>query len=230
MYRITGSVGTGGRNAHDDVQVVQKLLLKNAHLVPEIGAVPQDGNLDDVTQAAILAFQKRIVGLSSPDGRVDPRGRTFRILQGEQPQAATVILTKFSSADSGGALYSYENQDRQYGTPATLDVVATMGRAFLAAGLQVGIGDISFMHGGRMPPHESHRRGVDVDLRLQRTDGAHVGVTIHDKEYSRDNTRKVVEVVLAQPSTTLVLNNDSQIKGVRPWPGHDNHIHVRFKE
>ncbi len=83
MYRIQSSVGRGGRNVHDDVLVVQILLNKNAHLVDTIGRVPEDGNLDEATQRGILAFQRDIVRLSSADGRVDPSGRTFRILTGD---------------------------------------------------------------------------------------------------------------------------------------------------
>ena len=33
MYRLTGSVGQGGRNAHDDVVLVQKQLNKNAQII-----------------------------------------------------------------------------------------------------------------------------------------------------------------------------------------------------
>lgn len=230
MYRLTGSVGEGGRNVHDDVLTVQKLLNKNAHLVAAIGVVPEDGNLDARTQAAIVAFQRTIVHLSAPDGRIDPRGRTFRILEGEQPHAATVILTQLTVTENAGGFYLYENPDRQYGTPRALESIRNIAGALKTAGITIGVGDISFVHGGHMAPHESHRRGVDVDIRPQRDDQAHAPVTINDPHYSRDRTKQVVEAIRADPNFELVLFNDKQIHGVRSWAGHDNHLHVRFKE
>jgi hypothetical protein len=222
--RITGSVGRGGRNAHDDVRTVQRLLRESAHLLPGLERVPLDGNLDDRTADAIVAFQKRIVNLPTPDGRVDPRGRTFRILQGEQPHGVTSALRPFKANEGGGVLYAYEPADRQWGTAATLDALVRIARALKGSGIAVGVGDISFSNGGRMPPHASHTRGVDVDLRPQRDDEARAAVTLHDAHYSRERTRKV-----ADADTKLVLFNDRAIPGVEPWVGHDNHLHVRFK-
>jgi peptidoglycan hydrolase-like protein with peptidoglycan-binding domain len=227
MYRLGGSVGQGGRNAHDDVQLVQIHLNKNAHIVSEIGRVPEDGILDERTQRAIIAFQRQIVRLSAPDGRVDPHGRTWRMLTGEQPHAATAAFVQLMAENAN--FYLYERTDRVWGTPATIDSIRNMAAALIPAGIVVGVGDISFANGGRMPPHGSHRRGVDVDLRPQRTDGARQPTNIHDPSYSRDKTRLVVQTLQRDPNLHVILFNDTQIEGVRFYEGHHNHLHVRFK-
>src|SRR5207249_3145567 len=69
------------------------------------------------TVAAIEAFQRRVVHLAQPDGRVDPGGRTFAVLNrgAEPPTAATTFRVVFqhqgktpegtSSAKGTDALY-----------------------------------------------------------------------------------------------------------------------------
>ena len=228
MYRLSGSVGQGGRNAHDDVQLVQKQLNKNAHIVAGIGHVPEDGNLDDATQRAILAFQREIVRLSAPDGRVDPRGRTWRLLLGDQPHAASVAFSQLT-VDNGN-FYLYSPNDRVWGTPSALQSIRNLAENLRAHNIVIGVGDISFSHGGRMPPHGSHRRGVDIDIRPQRTDGAHSPVSITDPHYSHENTKTVVETVQRDDNLELILFNDRKIAGVRFYEGHHNHLHMRFKE
>lgn len=227
MYRLQASVGQGGKNNHDDVLTVQVLLNKNAHIV-EIGRVPEDGNLDEVTARAILTFQRDILRSASPDGRVDPNGRTFRALTGDAPHAATSAFVQLPN--NAVDYYNYANQDKQWGTPSTIQSIRTLAAAMLGQGIMIGIGEISFANGGRMPPHTSHRRGIDVDIRPQRTDGARLPVNIRDPAYSREQTRKIVEQLYKDENLKLILFNDNQIQGVRFWEGHENHLHAHFKE
>ncbi|MCX4242219.1 T6SS effector amidase Tae4 family protein [Paraliomyxa miuraensis] len=72
---LGGSVGEGGRNDRDDVELVQQLLADNGI---DPGSI--DGVCGPKTIAALRKFQARF--LSRPDGRVDPDGRTFRELLG----------------------------------------------------------------------------------------------------------------------------------------------------
>lgn len=228
MYRLHASVGIGGCNEHDDVLVVQTLLNKNAHIVESLGRVPEDGNLDETTRRAILAFQRDVVRLASPDGRVDPRGRTFRILTGDAPHGATVAFVQLPG--NAADYYCYANQDRRWGTPSTIQSVRNLAAALFRNGIVIGIGELSFANGGRMPPHASHRRGIDVDIRPQRTDSARAPVNIRDPAYDRDRTRLVVQQLRRDENLALILFNDNKIEGVRFWEGHENHLHVRFKE
>ncbi len=73
--RLIGSVGLGGQNRPEDVQVVQALL-KASGLDP--GSI--DGLCGPATIAALRQFQGRF--LQAPDGRVDPNGRTWHELNG----------------------------------------------------------------------------------------------------------------------------------------------------
>lgn len=228
MYRIQGSVGRAGRNVHDDVLTVQILLNKNAHLVDTIGRVPEDGNLDEATQRSILAFQRDIVRLSSPDGRIDPSGRTFRILTGDAPHGATIAFVQLGA--NATDYYCYAARDRQWGTPATIQSIRTLAANLFRVGIVIGVGEISFANGGRMPPHASHRRGTDVDIRPQRTNGERVPTNIRESAYSREKTKMVVDELVKDSNLNLILFNDNKIEGVRFWEGHENHLHVRFKE
>jgi peptidoglycan hydrolase-like protein with peptidoglycan-binding domain len=228
MYRLSASVGQNGVNKHDDVLIVQGLLNKNAHIVESIGRVPEDGNFDPSTGRAIIAFQHDVVRIASPDGRVDPNGRTYRILTGDVPHGATVAFVQLPG--SGNGYYLYSNQDKQWGTPSTIQSIQTVAESLLAAGITIGVGDISYANGGRMPPHASHRRGIDVDIRPQRTDGTRVPVQIRDANYSQENTKKIVEELHKDENLSFIFFNDKKIDGVRFWAGHDNHLHVRFKQ
>jgi hypothetical protein len=228
MYRITGSVGQGGRNAYDDVLLVQKMLNKNMHLLSGVTPVQESGAADQATLDAIAAFQRQIMHSTSPDGRVDPNGRTWRVLTGEQPHGSSNALVQL--AEQGDNYYIYTTRDKQFGTQATINSITTLAANLKAHGLVIAVGDISFRNGALMKPHKSHRRGNDVDIRPQRTDRARVPVTIHDKAYDRDSTKKVVEVVQADTNLQMILFNDTVIPGVASADGHHNHLHLRFKE
>jgi len=227
MYRLNASVGNGGKNQHDDVLIVQKLLNKNTHIVDTIGRVPEDGNLDEATQSAILAFQRDVVRLAHPDGRIDPGGRTFRILTGDSPHGATVAFVQLPA--DGEGYYLYSDADKCWGTPSTIQSVKTVAANLKQLGMEIGVGHISFANGARMPPHKSHRRGIDVDIRPQRTDGVRTGVKLTASAYDREKTRTVVNELRKDPNLDYIFFNDTEIEGIRYWEGHDDHLHVRFK-
>lgn len=81
MVALSGSVGLGGTNAADDVRTVQEhlntWLAKTTHASP---ALATGGVFNPETSSAIVAFQKLAAGLKSPDGRIDPNGKTWRLL------------------------------------------------------------------------------------------------------------------------------------------------------
>jgi peptidoglycan hydrolase-like protein with peptidoglycan-binding domain len=81
-----------------------------------------------------------------------------------------------------------------------------------------------------MPPHVSHTKGIDADIRLMRNDGARQGTTYKSSTYSRPLTQQLVDIIRSNAvlRVEFILNNDPQITGVKPWPGHDDHLHVRF--
>ncbi|TAJ84684.1 peptidoglycan-binding domain-containing protein [Reyranella sp.] len=75
---LTGSVGAGGRNAPDDVQIVQFLLNAWQGLVRS-PFLELDGIAGPLTRGAIVAVQQA-AGLRYVDGRVDPGGPTLEVL------------------------------------------------------------------------------------------------------------------------------------------------------
>ncbi len=66
---LNGSVGKGGDNLPEDVEMVRGLLAEHGLFDLDIGT-------------AVEQFQRSALGMESPDGRVDPGGRTWRALTG----------------------------------------------------------------------------------------------------------------------------------------------------
>ena len=241
--RINGSVGSGGENRADDVRVVQDLLNRAVDTGLDV-----DGDCGPRTIGAITDYQK---GFSQrPDGRVDPEGLTLRKLraavgagktpsgQPERPPAQGAPAAPSGGASSGTrleplgtakGLYSYSKPERQFATDGLLDALRDVGQRLAKAGLELGVGDLSFEQGGAISPHKTHTAGHHADLRPIRGDGAHGPTSIGDPSYSRDSTRALVEALQAQPSLNQILFNDSEIAGVKHWPAHDNHLHIQVR-
>lgn len=97
MNKIEGSVGQGGDNLEDDVRLVQQLL--NQRDLSPLGKLQEDGRNGPSTVEAIRQFQVRFLGMQSPDGRVDPDGRTFRQLGNGGTERGTGENTQTRKAD-----------------------------------------------------------------------------------------------------------------------------------
>src|SRR3954452_5712540 len=82
MPTTTASVGKGGVNRPDDVKVVQTLLNQNITRLAPLLPVPVSGTCDAQTILTIEEFQRRVMHVTEPDGRVDPGGRTISELGG----------------------------------------------------------------------------------------------------------------------------------------------------
>jgi muramidase (phage lysozyme) len=87
LARLTGSVGQKGRNLPKDVKTVQTLMnLARLNLIQAgiafepFDPLDDDSEVGDLTLGAIKIFQRNIVGLKRPDRRIDPDGRTWRVL------------------------------------------------------------------------------------------------------------------------------------------------------
>lgn len=77
---IRFSVGRNGVNRPDDVVAVQHLLNDNIDKLAPLRRLSPDGRCGSLTLAAITEFQRRVAGMSHPDGRVDPGGETLAAL------------------------------------------------------------------------------------------------------------------------------------------------------
>jgi hypothetical protein len=86
---LTAGIGKGAANRPTDVRTVQSLLNKYAAEL-RTQSLKLDGIAGPKTISTIELFQRRVVGLSMPDGRVDPGGRTFRALASTAQEKASL--------------------------------------------------------------------------------------------------------------------------------------------
>ncbi len=127
--------------------------------------------------------------------------------------------------------------DRQWGTASlvqhVLDVSAWWARTYPNQP-RLGIGDLSRQHGGSFTGpgvgHASHQNGLDVDIRLPRTDGVEGPATA--ATYDRALTQALVDRLVAQGAQLVLIGGNLDLTGpsgvVMTWPAHDDHLHVRF--
>lgn len=227
MAEITGSVGKKGQNFSADVLLVQKLLNQKLNATSGVVPLKENGDFGEPMLKAIEYFQKKVVGLAIADGRIDVGGKTWKKLSDSTSKTALKQLVANSPN-----YYRYSSSDRQYGTEKALSSLYTLAKRMKdSCGVTIGIGDISFADGKLMPPHGSHRKGVDVDIRPLRKDKKSLPVSItQKKDYDAALTKKLVEFARRDPNLASILFNDTSITGVKSHTGHDNHLHLRFKQ
>jgi peptidoglycan hydrolase-like protein with peptidoglycan-binding domain len=80
-------VGRGGVNSRSDVELVQSLINSKIKEISPLAPLAVDGIVGPKTIGAIERYQKSVVGLSRPDGRVDPGGKTITALLSGAPHA-----------------------------------------------------------------------------------------------------------------------------------------------
>jgi peptidoglycan hydrolase-like protein with peptidoglycan-binding domain len=93
MKKITASVGNKGINKLADVKVIQTLL-NQQKLVGFTIPLRVDGKSGPKTIYRIEAFQKNIVKMIRPDGRVDPGGKSINVLNKTPVGMATIKALK----------------------------------------------------------------------------------------------------------------------------------------
>lgn len=224
---IANRVGRGGRNLPDDVRKVQTLL--NEHRPIPLRPLEVDGVCGPVTIAAIEEFQRRVMKMSRPTGTVEPQGPTMHALS---PVALTRTPEVLVPYREGRGLYvTSSGSNSLFGTPKAITSLQNLARKVAEKlGADLGVVDLSLEAGGPHEPHKSHQRGVDVDIRPLRKDKKHQPVSISDAAYSHEMTKAMVGFLREDSNVQFILFNDTQIPGVSPAKGHDNHLHVRFKE
>lgn len=125
------------------------------------------------------------------------------------------------------------NDEFQFGQPSTIEAAKRVGEAWaLTNPKPFSIGQISKNGGGPMPPHKSHRLGIDVDVRPVRTDGQNSPVSINDSEYDRAKTTALISLWWEHAPVQMILFNDNTVISAglsRFFDGHHNHFHVRLR-
>jgi peptidoglycan hydrolase-like protein with peptidoglycan-binding domain len=185
-----------------------------------------DGVFGATTTSAVVSFQKHM-GLSATGVM---NAATWRALVGhhELPRFRSIQLCD----------YSVGNGPANWGMAEAIDTLEAVGRSMVAAGYgRVPVGDVSFEHPGDIPGHESHERGLDIDVRPLRlaNDQCTWGTRWTFSTYDRAATRAMIKKfrALAPGHIKLVYFNDPVLirEGLTRWyAGHDDHVHVRFCE
>jgi peptidoglycan hydrolase-like protein with peptidoglycan-binding domain len=131
---ISQSVGEGGKNVEADVKLVQQLLNKNHGQ-----SLTADGDCGAKTIAAIKDFQAKKAGLSNPDGRIDPGGKTWIALStGKFVAPVPPINNGQNNVEPGDLKGEYAKIAAQYGLEQavvyTIQKVESGGKGYLADG------------------------------------------------------------------------------------------------
>lgn len=184
-----------------------------------------DGTFGPATVTAVRSFQRH-AGLPIT-GAVD--AATWRYL-----------ISHFERPSFGRWLCDYQagNGLADWGTGAAISQIEGAAVPVVRAGHgRVAVGDIGHEHGGDIAGHESHERGLDVDVRPMRRDENQCGwgVNFRSSAYDRAATRDLIKAIRAAAPghVKLVYFNDPVLirEGLsRYHAGHDDHVHVRYCE
>jgi len=143
MAGLSGSVGKAGKNAKADVLRVQQLL--NVHAaVLGLPTLFVDGDARTETIKMIEAYQKLVLGMTKPDGRIDVGGATWKALS--KGEAVTPPPTPPGGAQLSGAAWWHANQAKYPNsnkladlTPPFRDKAIAFVQALQAAGASLSI-------------------------------------------------------------------------------------------
>lgn len=134
---IRRSVGHKGENLRDDVVAVQTALVKLAAKL-RLAAVSASGIADDRTVAAIIAVQ-RFAGLTMPDGRIDPGGRTLRALNAALPVEAAPAAPPASTTAPGLRTVTYHKDVAASVRIVSDYAIRVIERGLVAAGVKAAV-------------------------------------------------------------------------------------------
>lgn len=234
----------GARGA--EVRQLQTALVRLGHM-RQSGMNTGPGVFGPRTFAALQRFQQ--ANNLTVDGIYGPQTRAAlaRVLGTPSPVAQTpgtpgVRLDGSTSVDTvlpaSGRGYTTYNRESggadQYGRASTIRALQDLGQSWAGRhpNAPIGVGDISRRGGGRFPPHSSHQRGIDVDIRPFTRDGRQVPTNINDSNYDRGLTRELIQMIKQKYPNAVILFNDPQLirEGLAVYEdGHHNHLHVRFQ-
>jgi hypothetical protein len=190
-----------------------------------LAKLPLDGVYGASTTAAVRSFQRH-AGLEVT-GNADPLTWRRLITHLELPVWSDRVCD-----------YSVGNGLANWGTGAAIGQLQAAAERVVAKGHgKVALGDIGHQHGGDIAGHETHEHGLDVDLRVMRDnqDQCRWGGTWRMASYDRAATRDLVRAIRATAPghVKLIYFNDPVLVDeglVRRYPGHDDHLHVRYCE
>lgn len=189
-----------------------------------------DGIVGSTTELAlkIASFSWPPAGSSSASSSSSSGTSTS---SGPVPEVATQL------PQSAVGLRSAKPGWRQYGIPETVAALRAIGREWrrrYPSGPPVQIADISRRGGGKLPPHGSHRMGIDVDIRFIRKDGNKtmgVNALTNTANFDKPRTQELVDIIRDNgvlPVLRLWVNKRIGLRNVNGDKIHNDHMHVRF--
>ncbi|MFL5642072.1 MAG: penicillin-insensitive murein endopeptidase [Chloroflexota bacterium] len=186
-----------------------------------------NGLYSTATRNAVIAFQRHI-GMT-------PHGTT-----GAVTWRNLIWHYDYPSFSAAKNLcdYSVGNGKANWGTGAAIGQLEAASKAFAAKGHgRVSVGDASYEHGGNIPLHQTHERGLDIDIRPIRDSENQClwGTNWRFASYDRAATRQLVDIIRATAPghVKLIYFNDPVLirEGRTTWfAGHDDHLHIRYCE
>lgn len=145
----------------------------------------------------------------------------------EGPDWVTWNPSTDSSPNLPRRLFGHERTIR-----ATLSVLTAYRGAHPDAP-RVVIGDLSFRHGGRMDQHVSHQNGLDVDVYYPRLD-RQLRAPTASRQIDRRLAQELLDGFVAAGAKVVFVGFSTGLRGdsgvVVPYPNHENHMHVRFRQ
>ncbi|MBQ5947877.1 hypothetical protein [Massilia sp. ST3] len=153
-------------------------------------------------------------------------------MSGFQPRDSRGMFM-LPQAPEGGGYYTYgtPTQGRaQYADFRLMTLILAVEREWSAIdSRRFGIGNISKAEGVGYG-HETHKNGLQVDIRPLRKDGRREPVQYTWPQYDREGTRKLIALFRRfSPRPLVILFNDLHIPGVKYWDKHNDHLHIALK-
>ena len=142
-----------------------------------------------------------------------------------------IVFTELPKS-APGIVCNNRTRDSHWGKPEVIAAILRIGEQWAATKTTpISVGQISRRNGEVFPPHKSHRKGYQVDVRLMRKDGKNLPITIHDKQYDPDATRAMIQMIRSHAKVKSILCNDQGLiaAGLTSWfANHENHAHINF--
>jgi len=240
QLELEGDVGDGPApvNKREDVMKVQGRLAQLG-----FDWVRIDGDPGNQTKTAIRIFQAmtrgdEVVGPGRQDGRVDHNGETLKWLNAANAPRWGLMPTGSVGQGFINVEVTAEPHDRHdWGSSWTSEMIVAAGAAYRRSWLSshpnatpLTINDVALWQGGNTTDHEGHEAGLQVDIRLARTDGATTGTTRTAANYDQDSMRAILQAIRSStPTVDDIFFNDPVLIGeglCTANPDHDDHAHV----
>ena len=130
---------------------------------------------------------------------------------------------------------------RRHATDDMVRMVLAVARRYARSeprALPMLVGDLSRTRGGDFGPqygfvgHSTHQNGLDADVYYPRRDGRQrVPKTV--AQVDRRRAQRLVDLFVAADAETVLVGPNVGLSGppgvVKPYPNHDNHLHVRIR-